>query len=395
MSERRDAGTQAGSVAGGGPRERPGVGRWVAAQSAVGVVAAGVASANPVGWTLAGAGALALVPLLTRRDRRALHEPLTRRLRRGPVVAGVSAVGGTEGAEREGLGLVHRLLPALDVVAVPDRNGTELGMVADGRGSAALLELPGGALPSLPVGLLAAWLREDPARPTGAQLLVEQFGLPPWDLLYRYRPTVAYRQLPAQGVPAAVRSWLVVRHEPLEAPDSVARRGGGVRGAGSALAAATARLRARLASAGVPSEVLGPEQVRAALRQSGDATGGGGPLPGRWAGEAATHCAVTAEVGAQADWARLLDGLGRASADRILTGATVELRDGVPMVRTVVRLVGAVGEQVVAERDRLAAAALVGPPAADQAAGVLATLPLAAPSRSSAAAAGWALTGRR
>ncbi|WP_338320238.1 type VII secretion protein EccE [Streptomyces lonarensis] len=416
MSERRAAGTAgtAGTPAAAGERpaavrRRPGIGRLVAAQGAVGVTAAGVALANPAGWALAGAGALALLPVLARRNGRWLDESLAHRLPRlhrlhrlhrggadGPAARATghrpTAAGEVPG--REDLGLVHRLLPALDVVAVADRNGPELGMVADGRGSAALLELPGGVLPSLPVGLLAQWLREDPAGPAGAQLLVEQFGLPPWDVLYRYRPTLAYRQLPGRGAPTAVRSWLVVRHEPLDAPEAVARRGGGARGAGAALAAATARLRSRLAAAGVAATPLGPERTRAVLRQTGDADGGGGTGPGCWAG-AATHCVATAQVAGPEDWDRLLHGLGRTPADRILVGAAVEVRDGVPRVRTVVRLVGAVGEQIAAERDRLVAAGAVGPSPADPRAGVLATLPLAAPGHAAAAVARSALTGRR
>ncbi|NJQ08220.1 hypothetical protein [Streptomyces lonarensis] len=212
MSERRAAGTAgtAGTPAAAGERpaavrRRPGIGRLVAAQGAVGVTAAGVALANPAGWALAGAGALALLPVLARRNGRWLDESLAHRLPRlhrlhrlhrggadGPAARATghrpTAAGEVPG--REDLGLVHRLLPALDVVAVADRNGPELGMVADGRGSAALLELPGGVLPSLPVGLLAQWLREDPAGPAGAQLLVEQFGLPPW------RPAARSRRAP-------------------------------------------------------------------------------------------------------------------------------------------------------------------------------------------------------
>uniref|UniRef100_UPI000CD58464 type VII secretion protein EccE n=2 Tax=unclassified Streptomyces TaxID=2593676 RepID=UPI000CD58464 len=335
-------------------------------------------------------------------------EPFVRRLRREALrtaspqrATARSGDGrGETGAGESGpvtpdLGLVHRLLPSLDVIGVPDRNGPELGMIADGRGSAAVLELPGGALPSLPVGLIAAWLREDPARPAAAQLVVEQFGLPPWDLLYRYQPTLAYRQLPVQGVPVAVRSWLVVRHEPLDAPESVSRRGGGVPGAGSALASATARLRARLAAHGVDATTLGVAELRELLRQTGDVTAGGKALPGCWAGEGATHCTVTADVGSQADWARLLNGLAHSGADRLVTAATVDLDADEPRVRTAVRVVSTVGQHAATERDRLIRGGTVGPPGADQLAGVLATLPVAYPAHALAEATGSALMGQR
>lgn len=377
---------------------RPGRARLVAVQVALGCLIAGVAAGSAWGYTLAGAGALLLAVALLRRRGQWTAELLLRRLRRDALRTGVTLpalVAGTR-EDRPELGLVHRLLPALDVLEHDDRNGQPVGVLADGRGCAAVIELPGGALPSLPATLLAQWLAEDPARPAAAQLVVEQFGTPPWDLLYGYRPTVAYRQLPVQGVPAAVRSWLVVRHEPLDAPDTVERRGGGQTGAAAAVAAAAIRLRARLVQyGGTETKVLGAEALRTLLRQIGDSSPEGTELPGCWAGSAATHATLTVETGSQAEWARLMNGLATCATDRVVTAATVALEGDQLRVRTAVRLVSSLSQHSAAERDRLTQAGVVGPPAADQLAGLLATLPVAYPAHSLAEATGSALLGQR
>ncbi|MGP4109448.1 type VII secretion protein EccE [Streptomyces sp. 4N509B] len=295
------------------------------------------------------------------------------------------------------LGLAHTLLPSLGVAEFADRNepraGHRLGVLSDGRGHAVIAAFPGGALPALPAGTVARWLAEDPARPAAAQLLVEQFALPPWDFHYRYQPTLAYRQLPHGGRPIAVRSWLVVRYEPLDAPESAARRGGGENGAHAAVAASAARLRARLAARGAPTVPLGAGESRELLRQLGDAEGQGRQVKDAWAGRAATHSTVSAVTATQGDWLRLLGGLAGCTAERVVTAATLtveELCAGRPTlrVRAAVRLVSTLGQHCARERERLRAARVTGPPLPDQRAGLLATLPLAYPSRSLVEASG-------
>ncbi|WP_129842974.1 type VII secretion protein EccE [Streptomyces sp. RFCAC02] len=399
---RNRRGGTAGAVPQGARREpvRFGRGRLVAVEAGLGGIATGVALQSTWGWTLTGAGALVVAGGLARlrgqwADQRLLDGQRRRALAAPPPAAGRPAGDGD-------LGVVHTLLPSLDVTEVADRNaagagragqalpgGTQgLGVLADGRGCAAVVAFPGGTLPALPAGEIGRWLAEDPARPAAAQLVVEQFGLPPWDFHYRYQPTVAYRQLPTGGRPIAVRSWLVVRYEPFDAPEAADRRGGGTPGARAALAAATARLRARLESLGAPGVPLNGDALRALLRQTGDASGEGRALPGSWAGNAATHCTVTAEVRTQADWGRLLTGLASCTADRVVTAATLTREGGGLRVVTAVRVVSTAAQHAAAERDRLIATGLVGPPAADQAAGLLATLPVAYPSRSLVEATG-------
>jgi hypothetical protein len=58
-----------------------------------------------------------------------------------------------------------------------------------------------------------------------------------------------------------------------------------------------------------------------------------------------------------------------------------------------VRVVSPLAQHATAQRDRLQVADVTGPPAADQAAGLLATLPLAYPSRPLDEATGFATLG--
>ncbi|MFF2376095.1 type VII secretion protein EccE [Streptomyces xiamenensis] len=367
--------------------------RWVAVQAGLGAAATGVAVGGIAGGALVGGGVVALTGALLRRRGRWADQLVTARLRQD---GGHRVTAGDDAPEpdhpdapygRGTLGLARTLLPALDITAVADRNGPPVGVLADGRGHAAVLAFPGGTVPSLPVDLIARALTEDPARPAAAQILVEQFGVPPWDFHYRYQPTVAYRQLPSGGRPVAVRAYLVLRYEPLDAPQAALRRGGGAAGGQAAVVAALARLRARLAAQGMRSDPLGPQETAALLRQMGDATGEGRALPGSWAGKGATHCTMTVPVAAAADWARLITALGGCAADRVVTAATLTHDDGI-RVRTAVRLVSTVAQHAAAERDRLVRTGVVGPPAADQRAGLMATLPLAHPARSVWEAAG-------
>ncbi|MEO3755871.1 type VII secretion protein EccE [Streptomyces sp. B6B3] len=365
--------------------------RLVAIETGLAAVAVGLALRGPWGYyVLAGAGLLLVVGALVRRrgawaDQRVLARLRGRRLAVPPPP-------GPHGREPGELGLVRALLPALDVTEVADRNSEPeaLGVVSDGRGHAAVVAFPGGMLPALPADQVARWLAEDPARPAAAQLVVEQFGVPPWDFHFGFQPATAYRQLPYRRRPVAVRSWLVVRYEPLPAPEAAARRGGGHAGACAAVAAATARLRARLAAHGVPTTPLGADEVTDLLRQLGDPEAEGRALPTSWAGQASTHCTLTARVSCQNDWQLLLSGLAACAADRLVAAATLTAHGGTLRVLAAVRLVSTLAQHAAGERERLLAAGVTGPPAADQTAGLLATLPLAYPTHPLDEATGFA-----
>jgi type VII secretion protein EccE len=387
-------------------RLRFGRARLVALEAGLGGVAAGLAVREAWGgwgYVLVGAGALLALGALVRfrgewADRRVLA-----RLRRGKLV-----VTSPPETRTRGLGVARTLLPALAVTQVADRNTPTqhgLGVISDGRGHAAVAAFPGGVLPMLPVAIVARWLAEDPVQPAAAQIVVEQFGVPSWDFHHRFQPTVAYRQLPAGGGgPVAARSWLVVRYEPLDAPEATDRRGGGEEGARAAVAAAAARLRARLAAHGAPTTPLDAADVRQLLRQLGDPQPNGRPMASSWAGAAATHATLTASVASQDDWLRLLAGMRACTADRVVAAATLtnggpgvpgpDLGNGEGLrVRTAVRVVSPLAQHATSQRDRLEAAGVTGPPAEDQAAGLLATLPLAYPSRTLDEATGFATLG--
>ncbi|WP_141514629.1 type VII secretion protein EccE [Streptomyces zhaozhouensis] len=349
-------------------------GRVAAVQAGLGCAATGVALASPWGYALAGGGAAVLAAALTRVGGDWADRRLLAALGRGDLAAVPAPP-----SPADPWGLAHTVLPALDVVEVADRNGPPLGVLADGRGHAAALALPSGALPALPVGLACAFLAEDPARPAAVQLCVERFAPPPWDAQHRYQPTLAYRQLPVGGAPIALRSVLLARYEPLAAPAAARRRGGGEAGARAAVAAATARLRARLAAGGVPATPLGAPELAGLLRESGDPDGRGRPLAGVWSGESATHALATATVPDQAAWTRLLSLLGGCAADRALACATLTLEPEGPTARVAVRLVSALPQVATAERERLVATGVLDAAPPDPRTGLLATLPVACP----------------
>ncbi|WP_158674606.1 type VII secretion protein EccE [Streptomyces hoynatensis] len=355
-------------------------------EGGLGLLLAGLAAGGPGGCALAAAGALALAAGLLRRrgvhaDRRLL-EPFPQ----AATPAGIPEPG------EDHLGLAHTLLPVLDVTEVADRNlpadAPGLGVLSDGRGCAAVLAFPAGTLPDLPAALLGAWLDTDPARPAAAQLLVEQFGPPPWDLQYGYRPTIAYRALPGGPRPLAVRSWLVLRYEAFGAPEAAERRGGGLAGARAATAAATARIRARLAAAGAPTTPLGAPELRELLRQVGDPAGEGRSLPDSWAGIDFTHCCLAAPLDSPVEWTRLLHALAGCTAERVVAATTLTREGGALRALTAVRVVGMRAQHAAEERARLLRSGILRETPTDQRAGLLATLPVAHPFRSPAETAG-------
>ncbi|MFD5319935.1 hypothetical protein ACFWI8_24225, partial [Streptomyces sp. NPDC127098] len=229
--------------------------RLVAVESGLALLVAGLALHDHRGWAPAAAGVLVLTGALLRRRGAFADRRLLDRLRNDAFAPAAPAPPAPDlGQER--LGLAHTLLRTLDVTEVADRNlpadVPDLGVLSDGRGCAAVLAFPAGTLPGLPAAIVRDWLDSDPARPAAAQLVVEQFGLPPWDFQHGYQPTAAYRQLPGGPRPVAVRSWLVLRCESLGTPDAAERRGGGTAGARAATAAAPPRGRGRHAAAAAP-----------------------------------------------------------------------------------------------------------------------------------------------
>ncbi|GAB2907115.1 type VII secretion protein EccE [Streptomyces mayteni] len=373
--------------------------RLVAVESGLALLVAGLAFTDRGGWAPAAAGALLLTGALLRRQGAFADRRLLDRLRSDAFAPATPATPTPstpstppESGDEEPLGLAHTLLPTLDVTEVADRNlpaeAPDLGVLSDGRGCAAVLAFPAGTLPGLPAAPVRDWLDKDPARPAAAQLVVEQFGLPPLDFQHGYRPTVAYRQLPGGPRPVAVRSWLVLRCESFGEPAAAERRSGGTAGTRAATAAATARIRARLASAGAPTTPLSAPELRDLLRGTGDAAGEGRALRTSWAGIDFTHCSVAVPVASQEEWSRLLSGLAGCAAERVVAAATFT-RDGSALrVLTAVRVVSVMAQHAATERERLLRAGVLPDTPTDQRAGLLATLPVAHPFRSLVETAG-------
>ncbi|MFD9847912.1 type VII secretion protein EccE [Streptomyces parvus] len=358
--------------------------RVVALQASAGALLTGFVFGGPTGWTLAVAGALTGIAALLRHREQWLDARLLAGWRRGGLA------GNGRRAPDAALGLAATLLPPLEVAEASDRNGRTVGVLADGRGHAAVLELPPGVLPSAALGLLGDWLTRDAARPAAVQLLVEQFGLPSWDFHQRFEPTMAYRQLPAQARPVAVRSHLVVRYEPWDAPEVAESRGGGALGARTALTAATARLGAYLARLGVPTRTLDAEQLRELLRDTGDTDGEGRTLPDSWAGAHRTHCSLAVRLDQPEDWHRLLAALAGTGMDRTVAAVTVDRTARGVEARAAVRLVSGAAQRAAEGRDRLVTGGAALPLTGAQSAGLVATLPLAHPARPLEAATGFA-----
>ncbi|MCZ7413891.1 MULTISPECIES: type VII secretion protein EccE [unclassified Streptomyces] len=358
--------------------------RAVALQGALGAGLAGAALGGPEGWALLAAGAGTGVVTVLRRDGQWLDARLLARLCRGALAPGPG------GPRDPGLGLAATLLPALETTETGDRNGGPVGVLSDGRGHAAVLALPPGVLPAPAADTLGEWLAHDPARPVTVQLLVEQFGLPSWDFHRRFEPTLAYRQLPAGAGPVAVRSHLVVRYEPWDAPEVAAARGGGAAGARAALAAATARLRARLAALDVPAEPLDGDGLRELLRDAGDPDGSGRALADSWAGPHTTHCVLAARLTGTDAWLRLLAELSATGLERTVAAVTFGRTATGTEARVAVRLVGGAAQRVAECRERLVGGGTALPLTGAQPAGLVATLPVAHPARPLEAATGFA-----
>ena len=158
------------------------------------------------------------------------------------------------------------LLPELDVSTVAGRRGQQIGLVRDGRGWAVLVEVSAGddvfpargAPTTLPVSRLAELLSIDDIRLAGVQLVVH--AVPP--------PPEAWVGPAARPLPAAQGIWVVLRLDPMVAPEALISRGGGVEALHRALRRCTERAAETLAATGLSAKPLDEAAVRSALALS-------------------------------------------------------------------------------------------------------------------------------
>ncbi|WP_433220642.1 type VII secretion protein EccE [Dactylosporangium sp. CS-047395] len=378
-----------------GRRLRIGRGRLIALEAAVGAALAGAALLGVGGWTILGVAVVVLLVALLRRDRRWLTEVLAARVRRdattgvlaaGRPVPATDTPGVLTGAEA--LGAAAEVAPHLEVVECTDRNGYPLGVAWDGQGFAAAVELDTRRPLRLDLGRLAASAADDDIPLAGVQLLIEQVGV----ARMNGHGAVPHARDPWPGadLPLMRRAWVVVRYEPIWAPDAARRRGeGGADGARLAVAAALARLRVRLLGRDLAAAPLDAASLAAVIRTVGDPGPRGELDRDCWATSTAHHHTLGATIGSPADWLALLDAAARTTADRAVISLTVELDGPSTRTRAAVRLVAA--DKVVAQQasQRLQASALTSPLTGAQTAGLLATLPLGGGPRPLTGAIGW------
>jgi type VII secretion protein EccE len=287
------------------------------------------------------------------------------------------------------LGALAAVAPRLEVAECTDRNGYPLGVAWDGQGFAAAVELEVGGPLRLDFGALAGHAAADDVGLAGVQLLLEQVRVPAMDAA-GFAPTAVYRRLAAAELPLVRRVWLALRYEPIWAPEAAARRGeGGADGARLALAAALARLRVQLLGRGMSATPLDAGALTRVLRAVGDPGAAGELRKDSWVTAAGVHQCLGATVGSTADWARLVRAAAATPADRTVLSLAADLDGRATRTRAAVRLVAAGAPAAARARQDLLATGLVRPLRGEQAAGVLATLPLGGGPRPLASAIGW------
>jgi type VII secretion protein EccE len=343
----------------------------------VGTAVAGVALMGPFGIALMALGGLTLIGAFLFWQGKWATEHLAARLRAPKIPTGPTTTG-------PGLGVIREVLPDLHVVEVTGRGAAPLGVIGDGQGFAAVLELEVVGNLRLDLATLAAQVKADPAELAGFQVLIEQFPLPALDLTERFGPTMVYRRLPTTAVPVLRRVWLVLRHEPLWAPEATERRGGGAAGARTALVAAAARLRVHLVDNGFQVHLLGLAAVTELLAGVGDPSQQGRFHPDAWLTQAGAHCCLAVT----GDWSKLLMTATSIAADRCVVSVAVELDGHSAVTRSMVRLFATDQSAVANARAALIASGLVEPLPNNQPAGVVATLPLGGGARDLTSAIG-------
>jgi type VII secretion protein EccE len=361
---------------------RFGRGRLVAVEASAGAIFGGAVLRGPAGWTVAVAAALVLVLALARRRGRWLTDLLATRARRTPIAAAAVPAGND-------LGALAVVAPQLAVGECTDRNGYPLGVAWDGQGFAAAVELDAAGPLRLDLGALAATAAMDDVPLAGVQVLVEQVRVPPLEA-GGFAPTAIYRRLAAAEVPLVRRVWVALRYEPVWAPDAAERRGeGGADGARLAVAAALARLRVRLLGAGQSATPLDAAALTRVLRAVGDSSPTSELRRDSWATRNDVHQCLSGAVASAADWTALLAAVAGSRADRTVVSLAIDLDGRGTRSRAAIRLVTSSPATATQARQQLLATGLVRALPGEQAAGVLATLPLGGGPRSLVSAIGW------
>jgi hypothetical protein len=250
----------------------------IAAEAAVAALVGGVAIGGALGWTIAvlAVGVAVLVPVAARASWFAI----------GPAHAGAAG----------------ELIAKLRVHGVQSRSSGDVGVISDGQGFAAGLELEidKGAL--LDLRTLCGVLADDPSRPSAVQVRLTSYAPPMPGTLRRPRPA---------SVAVHRRLHVMLRLEPTRAGDVAARRGGGAYGSRAALVAAIDRLAARLRRAGIAARVVDSDALSALLAEDTAAD-----LRAR---------VITADPGSRDDLVRLIGLLQHTAPERSVLSVCIDL----------------------------------------------------------------------
>ncbi|MER5884184.1 type VII secretion protein EccE [Streptomyces sp. NPDC001941] len=359
-------------------------GHLVAWELAAMLLAYGLLSPSPPGYAALFTGAVVLLCTTLRVQRRWLYDWLLTRLRywtrrRTRAVRDTTL-----------LSPLTTLLPDISVSRAEGRSRIRLGVVHDGRAWVALVavergdtatgQADGGALP---LARLGALVHMDDIRFESVQVLVQSVTAPTGKDAASPLCPMAYQELNADRTPLTQSAWVVVRLDAASCPEAVQARGGGEAGIRRALRRGVVRAVGVLEDEGWQARVLDETEAAETLAATAGLTAGGSAQP------AESWTAWSAETDHVSYWVRDWNPSGRGLADlQGLLGAfparasvlSVTFTDsGAGHLRrhVLIRTSGGSGEAngalvKVAAEHGLRLVSLDG----DQAAGLLATLPL-------------------
>jgi hypothetical protein len=252
----------------------------VLAEVTIAAVAGGIVLGDALGWTVA---ALAVVVA-------------------GAVL--IAARGSWLRGAAEQLVDPAELVSRLRVLGVQSRSSGDVGVITDGQGFAAGVEIDIAKGALFDLATLAGVVAADPSRPSAVQMRLTTYAPPAPGSGFFRRP-------PAAAVAVHRRLHVLLRLEPAWAGDVVAGHGGGARGSRAALVAALDRLAARLRRAGITYRVLDTAALNALLAEDTAAD-----LPTQL---------FTADLGSPADLERLIGVLQRTAPERSIVSLCVDL----------------------------------------------------------------------
>jgi type VII secretion protein EccE len=244
---------------------------------------------------------------------------------------------GITGPEDQRVNLLRLVVPDLVVAHGIDHERRPVGFAwHNGAWTAVLLVdptpamiTPIGTTPSLPLGVLAPCLEDRGVVLDAIQVIWHAY--PGSASLPVDSPALASYLEVLGGLPAVARrtTWVAVRLDPRRCPAAISERGGGVVGGHRALIGALSRVRSALASRGVPTRPLDPDELLRAGIVASELTGVAGTparvsLRERWDGVTAAGIGHASYAITHWPSAKNLQSINALTAVRALS-ATVTL----------------------------------------------------------------------